>query len=145
MAKKPAPATAETKAAPQPFEEFCKALQYLLINEHDMPQMVADEFMHWDDAYLRAAHAESTERPNMLSEIAEELAKKPIKGKTWIQVDGDGEGINLDVPKQIRGYLQTLVNTGLYGDNVEDVASTMLRRGLEAVLPQASTIVRKGA
>lgn len=139
--------TAKTESKSQKkatLEDFRAAVRYLLLNDYGMPELVADEVLQADAQYVQSAYEESGLKDTAITDVADELAIKPPENREWVRVN-DGQLI-VAVNDSIGDLLKRLANTGLYGDSVEDVAATLLCRGIEAVLPVlplAATPVRR--
>lgn len=129
-------------AKPATLEEFQSAIRFLLVNEHGMPELVADDLMKIDEAYVQNAFADVSERETLVMEVATELTVRPKKGLTWVRVN-DGQLV-LDINEPMQGYLNQLVEAGLYGDTAAEVARSMLCRGIEVVLDRAGPSKRRG-
>ncbi|WP_321820829.1 MULTISPECIES: hypothetical protein [unclassified Burkholderia] len=129
---------------PATLADFRAAVRYLLLNEHGMPELVADEVLEADAQYVQSAFEESGVRDTAVSEIATELAIAPRNDRQWVKVE-DGQLV-VTVNERVTDLLKRLADTGLYGDSIACVAATLLCRGIEAVLPvlsvTASRIVR---
>jgi len=129
------PAAQSTLPAEPPatIDDFRSAVRYLLISDHGMPAMVADEVIGLDDPYLQRIFGEGGSDGASPMEAAEELAIKPSSGKSWVKVGEDQ--VVFPVGGPINQYLEQLVATGLFGDNRTQVVEAMVRRGIESVLP----------
>ncbi len=126
-------AKAALKSQKATFDEFRAAVRYLLVNDYGMPELVADETLNIDTQYVQNSYEESGRNESSISDVADELAIKPRENREWVRVDS-GQLI-VTINDRIEDLLKRLANTGLYGDSISDVAATMLRRGIEAVLP----------
>lgn len=129
------PAAQSTLPAKPPvtLDDFRAAVRYLLITDHGMPAMVADEVIKLDDLYLQRIFGEGGSDGASPMEAAEELAIKPSSGKSWVKL-GDDQVV-FPVGGHINQYVEQLVATGLFGDNRTQVVEAMVRRGIESVLP----------
>ncbi|KKI36144.1 hypothetical protein VI03_25590 [Burkholderia vietnamiensis] len=107
-----------------------------------MPELVADDLMKIDEAYVQNAFADLSERETLVMEVATELTVRPKKGLTWVRVN-DGQLV-LDINEPMQAYLNQLVEAGLYGDTAAEVARSMLCRGIEVVLDRAGPSKRRG-
>lgn len=134
MSKKP-------KTQPVTFDQFLESVRYLLINEKGMPELVATEVMAMDDDYLREAFAEHDATGKMAMEAADELVIRPRKSGEWVRL-GDDQML-LTVNKRMRTHIESIGKVGLYGDRDEEVATALLSRGIECVLPLAVHALRR--
>lgn len=130
-----------TKKQQATFEQFLEAVRYLLVNEKGMPELVADEIMAADDGYLREAFGEVDATGKMAMEAADELVIRPRKSGEWVRLDD--EQMLLTVNKKVRAHIESIGKFGLYGDSDEEVAATLLCRGIECVLPLAGQVHRR--
>lgn len=137
---RPKPSTEAAK--PATLEEFQSAIRFLLINEHGMPELVADDLMKIDEDYVQNAFADPGERETLVMEVATELTVRPKEGLKWVHVSHDQ--LVLDINGPMQAYLEQLVEVGLYGDTVAQVARAMLSRGVEVVLDRAGPSKRRG-
>lgn len=119
--------------APVTLNDFRTAVRYLLITDHGMPAMVADEVIKLDDPYLQRIFGEGGSDGASPMEAAEELAIKPSSEKSWVKL-GDDQVV-IRASGYINQYVDQLVGTGLFGDDRTQVVDAMVRRGIESVLP----------
>lgn len=127
------PAGAESAVT---FDEFRASVRYLLVNDHGMPELVADEALESDDRYVRDSYGDGGLKRKQAIEVADELAIKPGGNSSWVRI-ADGT-IVVEVNERVENYLKNLVGVGLYGQTPSDVAYTMLCRGIESLLSVAS-------
>jgi len=113
--------------------EFRAAVRFMLVNEHGMPELVADEVLENDAKYVQDSFQENGENRSSVADVANELAIKPSKNREWVKVDA-GQMV-LTVDSRVEELLTNLMSTGLDGDSLADVAATLLCRGIETVLP----------
>ncbi|WP_425953000.1 hypothetical protein [Ralstonia pseudosolanacearum] len=114
-------------------EDFRAAVRFLLVNDHGMPDLVADDVLLADENYVQEAFEEGGKNGATVAAVAEELSIKPRENREWIKVD-DGQLV-VTISTRADELLNRLLSTGLYGNTVADVAAAMLCRGIEAVLP----------
>lgn len=115
------------------FDEFRAGVRYLLVHDQGMPELVADDILNGETEYLEEAFQSGSDRKVRLQEIADELAFRPRTNSEWIRLQKGQMIVNLN--SQVREVVETIATTGLYGTSAEDVAVTLLSRGVEAVMP----------
>ena len=121
-------ATTEPKARKSTLEQYREGVRHLLIQEHGMPEIVADEVLDTDATYIR----DSFNDASLIAEVALELSIKPSRDRVWVKLDPAELIVTANTP--VAELLKRLLKTGLYGDSVAEVANTMLRRGIEATM-----------
>ena len=132
---KTTPPEPANQAPDSTLDDFRAAVRYLLINDHGMPDLVADAAIAVDDDYVQRAYANRSGDRRLVMEVAGELAIKPRDHASWVRV-GEGQ-IVVSLNDNVQAYLKSLVEVGLYGQTPEDVAHTMLCRGIEGLLSVA--------
>lgn len=137
----PKATTASVPTKPIPtFEEFREAVKYLLLNDHGMPKLVAEEILSADVDFLETNHGLFTKLDNAVAKTADSFAFEPVSGVTWVQLKpgmrtADKDQVVIDVGGEMGRYLERLVALGLHGAERDAVASIMLARGIESVFP----------
>jgi hypothetical protein len=121
-------------------EEFREAVKYLLINEHGMPPLAADDVLTIDSDYIANAFAEPGDRVAVVAEVVSELVSDGESKSGWVR--SDGNTVVVEMNRQIKEHVDKLVDTGLYGEDPSEVARTMMCRGIEGVLPSLPELTR---
>lgn len=123
-----------------PLEEFRSAVKWILVNDHGMPELVAEEILSADADFLKRKHETFHADADMIAKTAEAFAYEPPAGVTWIRLEkgvrtAGEDQVVIDVGGELERYLGRLVALGLYGEDRDAVAKAMLARGIEAVFP----------
>lgn len=125
------------------FEEFREAVKYVLMHDHGMPSLYADEVLDGDPEFVerhRQTYHEQAEDVGAVARAADGLRFEPPKGLKWVALEQgqrvvDADQIVLDADGAMGKYLDSLVTLGLHGGNRNAVASIMLAKGVETVFP----------
>jgi hypothetical protein len=121
-------------------DEFRGAVKYLLIHQHGMPELAANDVLTIDADYIAKAFADPGNRTAIVAEVALELVGDGETKSGWVRRDGDAAVI--DMNRQIKAHVDKLANTGLYGNDANEVALTMMCRGIESVLSTLPDLAR---
>lgn len=136
---KSAAVSAPTKTIPT-FDEFREAVKYILLNDHGMPDLVAEEILSADVEFLETNHGLFSKLDNAVAKTANSFAFEPATGITWVQLQtgmrtANKDQVVIDVGGEMGCYLEHLVQLGLHGASRDAVARIMLARGIESVFP----------
>ena len=124
-------------------EEFREAVKYVLMTDHGMPQLIADEILDDDPEFLerhRQTYHESIGDVGAVVRAAHGFRFEPPKGLKWVALEkgqcvADEDQIVLNANGAVGKYLDSLVTLGLHGNTRNAVASAMLAKGIETVFP----------
>jgi len=137
-------ATVITVEKPLPsVEEFRAAVKYLLMTDHGMPALYADEILDDDPEFLerhRQTYHEAIGDVGAVERAADGFRFDPPKGLKWVSLQkgqcvAEENQIVLDVNGAVDQYLDSLVALGLHGEDRNEVATAMLAKGIESVFP----------
>lgn len=118
------------------FEAFIEGVRHVLITDRGTPETVATEMIDAEINFLR----NKWKAGRGIIESAEAIAFEPETGVKWIKLN-DGERVAekydlcIDGSGQLGKYIDQLVSLGLHGHTRDEVARTMLARGIESVIP----------
>lgn len=132
MSKK---STDKQKSAIETFDAYLSEVKRLLLGK-DLQSEWVDELVSGDMPYLTRAYEAKTPPINAAFEIyvtEEELNREP---------ESVDHRLKLDLTEKANGYLQKLVEIGLYGDSTEDVAAALIHQQL-AIKLEAGLFGRK--
>ena len=132
-------------------EDFRAALKYVLIHDHGMPELYADELLDCEHEFVEQRRLGCRDGDNAIAQAADDLVFEPPKGRKWISLEQgqrvaeDGQVV-LAADGAVGRYLDSLVTLGLHGPDRDAVASAMLAKGIETVFPLiVSNMGRKAA
>lgn len=119
------------------FEEFLKAVKYCMVNEHNIPEIVADEFFcldknYFNDQYERYLKSDPSENTFIL-ELVDDYAPKPNEKSQWREIGVDEVVLTID--DKLNRWIDEAHATGLYGEDRADTIMRLLCRGVESVMP----------
>lgn len=132
-------------------EDFRAALKYVLIHDHGMPELYAQELLDCEHEFVDQRRLGCREGDNAIAQAADDLVFEPPKGRKWISLEqgqrvADADHLVLDASGTLGRYIDNLVVLGLHGSDRDSVARTMLAKGLETVFPLiVSNMGRKAA
>jgi hypothetical protein len=132
--------TKAERPAAATLDEFRDAVKYVLINTHGMPELAANDVLVMDADYIEKAFAEPGDREAVVAEVASELMSDGLSRSQWVRVSGDT--VVVEMSKQVTAYVDSLLTTGLYGEDASAVVFTMMCRGIESVLPILPNLAR---
>lgn len=119
------------------FEEFRVAVKYLLMHEHSMPELIAEEFLVADSVFMNTRFSQYGIGIGTMAETAESLVVTSDRGVNWIRLEeGDrqvsGNHAVIEINDQLNNYFEKLLELGLFGKNYDEVALAMVARGIES-------------
>lgn len=117
------------------FDAYLSEVRRLLLGKDLQPEWV-NELVEGDMPYLTRAYEEKMPPINAAFEVyvtEEELSREPEIGD---------HRLKLDLTEKANGYLQKLVEIGLYGNSTEDVATALIHQQL-AIKLEAGLFGRK--
>jgi len=127
------------------FDEFRDAVKFVLVNTYETPDIVVKALLADDEQYLKASWEEAkgaSDAGAIAIKAADELALKPHSGKReWVRATDNT--ILVEANAATKQYLVKLADCGLYGEDVDAVASSLLVRGIECVLHFSSNSYRR--
>jgi transcriptional regulator with XRE-family HTH domain len=133
-------------AKPATFAQYREAVRFLLVNDVGTPELVADALLEADENFLRGAFEER--RGLTLLDVVDELRVRPSAACSWVQLEKGqvivdptaDDHVILRFSSKLGALLDSVVQTGLYGETKEAVVDGLVRRGIEAVLPMVTAL-----